>query len=371
MLLLNRARPDAITSVVDNLRASSAAEGIKFRLRRSLLILLHIVKELSTARLQRSQAALQSAAPAITEVLFPTYSEASQRWMKFLYDGGDDEGGAIESMEHSLLALRVLRRLVLQYDFPNRHEAVRDVWVTLNQQFGAMLSLLSSSNKSMLTQGPRQIIERHLLQFSKLHLSVARNHPAAFVALPGSIELARSYWLLARQFSENYGLQPEALDGKIGRDGDQEDDIGFEERLTLKGLLILRACEKMACHPIHTFKYQKQEDKEEKRAAKEIIRRDLFSVDMAKDIMEIMVSRYFVFTARDLKQWEDEPDEWEKTQEGAGDDWEFTIRTCAEKLFLDLIIDYKEDLVPKLTEVLQKSGTYSPDFRVSWLADLF
>jgi len=68
-----------------------------------------------------------------------------------------------------------------------------------------------------------------------------------------------------------------------------------------------------------------------------------------------------VFTPRDLKQWEQEPDEWEKTQEGAGDDWEFSIRTCAEKLFLDLIINFKEDLLqPFLEYVRESSRAYLP-----------
>ena len=47
--------------------------------------------------------------------------------------------------------------------------------------------------------------------------------------------------------------------------------------------------------------------------------------------------------------------QWEKSQEGAGDDWEFSIRTCSEKLFLDLIINYKNELFPPLLNHITKA----------------
>ena len=38
-------------------------------------------------------------------------------------------------------------------------------------------------------------------------------------------------------------------------------------------------------------------------------RQELLTSDFAKDVMEIIITRLFVFTPRDLKQWEEEPDE--------------------------------------------------------------
>ena len=325
-----------------------------------------MIKELSTAKMQRSRMALQAAAPQINEVLFATYMKSTQKWMTFLRDGGDDEGGAIESMHDSLLALRILRRLIIQQDFPNRHEIVREIWSTIGQHFDSMLNFAAPQSGILLTEGPLSSIQRHLLQFAKLHLSVAREHPAAFGLLPGSIGLARAYWNLAFRFSEHYGLRPENLKPTIGTDGDQE-EIPFAEKLALKGLLVLRACDRMAFNPIQTFKYQRAEDKEEKRIARENMQNDLYTPVFAKEIIQVLVTRFFVFTARDLKQWETEPDEWEKSQEGAGDDWEFSIRICSEKLFLDLIINYKEHLIAALVEILlQNGGLYLDTFRSTY-----
>lgn len=50
----------------------------------------------------------------------------------------------------------------------------------------------------------------------------------------------------------------------------------------------------------------------------------------------------------------------EKSQEGAGEDWELSIRTCSEKLFLDLMINYKDSLVQPLLAVFQSvASTYT------------
>lgn len=368
---LTHYRPDAISSIVESMQPMSRTQPATYRLSRALLALLHVVKELSTARLQRSRQQLQTAAPSITAVLFSVYTSCVHQWMSFLHHGGDDEGGAVDSMEQSLLALRVLRRLVVQYDFPNRHQDLQEVWKIVNEHFGEMLGLLSPDKASLLHAAPRTAIELHLIQISKLHLNMVKGHPAAFALLPDSIGLARAYWSLARQMSQTYGLRSENMAATIGTDGDAGDEVPFQEKLTLKGLLILRAIDKMVFNPIQTFKYQQAEDKEEKKNARERMRDQLLTEEFAKEIMEVMVTRFFVFTSRDLKQWEEEPDEWEKTQEDMGEDWEFSIRMCAEKLFLDLIINYKEALIPSLLNVLQNAGMRDKDKTLLCCAKFF
>ena len=53
-----------------------------------------------------------------------------------------------------------------------------------------------------------------------------------------------------------------------------------------------------------------------------------------------------------------QPDEWEKAQEGGGSDWEFSVRCCSEKLFLDLMINYKDTLMQPLLAVFKNvAGT--------------
>lgn len=78
------------------------------------------------------------------------------------------------------------------------------------------------------------------------------------------------------------------------------------EKLTLKGLLLIRACLRMVFNPVQTFRYQKDEDKEERKTSKELMSGELLSEKFAREVVETLVTRFFVFTARDLKEWEEE-----------------------------------------------------------------
>ena len=346
--------PDAISSVMAKLRSTSRTPD-PTQISRTLLILLHIIKELSTAKLQRSRASLQSAAPEIIKHLSTLYIDKVNTWLSFLKHGGDDEGGALESVDQSLLALRVLRRLIVAgYEFPNRHEDIRSIWGILASHFGEMLGLVQEQSAAMHIN-PRSLIEKHLVQIAKLHLDMVKTHPAGYVLLPDSVGLATAYWGLARRFGEDMGSRTTE-----SRSVDDEETGSTLEQLSLTGLLLIRACLKMVYNPAQTFKYQQAEDKEEKRMAKELMRTALLSGEFAQEVMETLVTRFFVITPRDLYQWDDDPEEWEKSQEDSGDDWELNLRTCSEKLFLDLMINYKELLVQPLINVfLTIAGTRS------------
>ena len=300
--------PDVVDSILEKLQSSSESILSFLPTSRTLLILLYIIKELSTAKLQRSRASLQSAAANIVRVVNSIYVGCVKNWISFLTTGGDDEGGALESIELSLLALQLLRRLIVSgYDFPNRHAEIQDIWRTLVSHFGLMLALVQEDS-SLLGANPRRLIEKHLMQISKLHVNVAQSHPVGYALLPDSTLLAKAYWGLARQFGEACGSQNPMSFTKIHSDSDADKDEGSSamEKLTLKGLLLIRACLKMVFNPMQTFRYQQDEDKEEQKMSKAIMRNDLLSKKLAREVMETLVTRFFVLTARDLKAWEEE-----------------------------------------------------------------
>lgn len=300
--------PDVLESILEQLQPSLESTPNSLRVSRTLLILLYVIKELSAARLQRSRASLQSAAPNIVKVVGNIYVQRVKKWVTCLTTGGDDENGALESIEISLLSLQVLRRLIVSgYDFPNRHSEILDIWGVFVSHFGQMLALVDGSS-SLLGTNPRNLIENHLIQISKLHVNMVQSHPVGYSLLPDSTGLAKAYWGLARQFGETLRSQTPPPTSKIGSDGDSEQDEGPStmEKLTLKALLLIRACLKMIFNPVQTFKYQKDEDKEERKTSKELMKSDLLSGEFAREVMEILVTRFFVFTARDLKEWEQE-----------------------------------------------------------------
>lgn len=343
--------PDAVTSVTETLRSSILAAN-RSRLSRALLILLHIVKELATGRLIRTRVNLQSVTPEIFHVLGRLYLEKVQKWQAILRGEGDDEGGALDDIEQSLLAIKILRRLLVAgYEFPNREKDVQEFWTIVRSQLGDFLGAVLQESAPLVPQ-VQQLVEKHLVQISKLHLEMAKAHPVAFVLLPDSLELVRSYWALVVRFGQTFGSKSPVTSAKIGTDGDVADEgKSAMERLSLGGLLLLRACLKMVFNPAQTFKYRHQQEKEEKARATQLVRSQLFTDSLVRELMEVIVIRYFVLRASDLREWEEEPEEWERREDCEGEDYEFAIRPCAEKLFLDLAINYKDIVIQPLLNV--------------------
>ena len=284
-----------------------------------------------------------------------------QTWQSFFRDGGDDEGGALYAIEHSLLAIKIIRRLVIAgFDFPNREKDVREFWTLTRNHFGDFLNYVLPE-ESPLSPAVRQLIEKHLMQLAKLHVNMGKQHPAAFVLLPDSLDLVRAYWGLVAKLGEQWGSKTVDT-SKVGTDGDADDEAPILERLSLKGLLLVRACVKIVFYPFQTFRFRHAQEKEERTTAIELIKANLLVDDLVKEIISTIVTRFFVFRPSDLRMWEEEPDEWEKMEEG-GEDWEFSIRPCAEKLFLDLAKNFKALITQPLLQVFYSVASESSVFR--------
>lgn len=292
----------------------------------------------------------------VLQVLGKIYIDKVQTWTSTVQLGGNDKGGAIDSAEQSLIALRVLRRLLnAGWDFPNRSPEVEHLWLLLITHFKDML-ILAADESSSPQMRIRRLIEKHLRQIAKLHHNLAKDHPAGFALLPNSTHLVSAYWSLIMQFGETFGSQTlVASDGRNGAHQNTDSgNVPIMEYLSLKGLLLLRACVKMVFNPAQSMRYSQPQDKAEKARSREIIKGDLLTEEFAQTMMQTLVTRFFVFRPQDLRDWEEEAEEWERREEGQDNVWEFSIRSCAEKLFLELMLNYKAQLVqPILTVFLE------------------
>lgn len=337
----NVSRPDAISSLIASLRSSTQPGANPLQLSRTLIIILQIIKELSTARLQRTRANLQSVSPEIFHLLGHIYLEQVNKWASLVEQGVVDEATLLEPVEQSLVSLKVIRRLVIAgYEHPNRDNEVREFWLLTHSHFSRFLGFVHGSID--LPGSILKAIEKHLLQLSKLHVEMAKEHAASFALLPDSIPLVRSYWTLVVKLGENYD--------ELGSDGENEGK-SLMEKTGLKALLLIRACSKMALNPAQTFKYQTPQDKEEKRQSVDLIKSQLFTHDFVVNVMELLVTQFFRYRKSDFQEWEEDPEEWERKEEDIAEAWEFSIRSCSEKLFLDLVIHFKDLLIPRLLNV--------------------
>ena len=348
--------PDVLTSLIKILRDVNRTSQL--HLRRGMLILLQVIKELSTARLRTSQTRLQSVTPEIVFLLNEIYTEKVAIWIEFFNGNGDDEGGAMDAMENSLFAIKILRRLLIAgYEYPNHSKDVQQLWEHSQHQFGQFLVMVSQ-DPPVLVSPAKDLVEKHLVQFSKLHAQMANSHPAAFALLPSSLDLVRAYWGLVSKFGESYGSESQDFSSKAARNDADKDERPVMEKLCLKGLNILRACLKMVFSPVQSFKYKTPEVKAEQQEAVVLVKTQLLTDELVGQVASVIVTKFFVFRQVDLEAWEEDEDEWEIREEGGGDTWEFEVRPCSEKLFMDLVINFKHLLVQPLLSFFQSvAGT--------------
>jgi Importin-beta N-terminal domain/Exportin 1-like protein len=359
--------PDVITALIRRLRQHPQTTQHLL----NVINLTHqIIKELATARLQRSKTSLRQAAPELFQVLGTLYVAHAERWIAYLQGvAGDENGGTsfAESLMITYGALKAIRRLIISgFEHPHRNTDVEHFWDILQKQLGQIWAIAHAIPSG--TDGATyDLVSKHLLQLSKLHLEMAQIHPAAFVMLPGCINLLRSYWDLVKALGKTYAGEMSAQDWKVKEAGDTDKETSLLEKLALKGLLLFRSAVKLAYNPTQTFKYQHAEDKEERKKSIHLIKSEVLVDSFILEALEVLVTQFFVLRPTDLREWEEEPTEWEKREEELTEAWEFSLRSCSEKLFLDLMINFKELLVPRLLQVFHLYA--SPDNDEVFLKD--
>jgi hypothetical protein len=350
--------PDAITTVIGYLRKASGTRQTA----NILIIALQIVKELATGRLQRTRKSLQQAASELFQVLGTIYVQLVEKWLAHLQAPGHNKEGAIDDVQNSYYALKTIRRLAIAgFEHPHRENVVQQLWTVLSQQQLDFLAIWHQTAHGKETYVD-DVVVKHLFQMSKLHLEMARNHPASFSLLNGA-DLVGRYWSAVTELGHKFSTEMTSMQSwegwKVRNDGDKIGEVPPLEKLALKALLLLRACIKMVYQPTQTFKYQQPQDKEDKKSAIDLMKLRVLTEPFVLSMMEVMVTQFFVLRPSDLRDWEEEPDEWEKREEEVADAWEFSLRSCSEKLFLDLIINYKELLVPRLLQVFYQYASPS------------
>jgi len=337
--------PDVIGIILGHLRAATEKPDDGLYTSNILTITLQVIKELASGKLQRTRKSLQQVSLELLQVLGGLYVRLAERWRS------SDQASELVTARNSHSALKTLRRLlVVGFEHPHREHDVRQFWTVLQRHQDEFWA----ARRPNIPSEFHNMLMKHLLQLSKLYLDMARSHPASFVLL-GSMDILHRSWTVISEAEAAKALG-DRLDWHVYRNGDRSEESPME-KLALKALLLFRACLKMVFNPVQTFKYQTPEDKEDRKTAVEEIKTNVLTDEFVVRLMEILVTQYFVLRPSDLREWEQEPDEWERREEEIAEAWEFSIRSCAEKLFLDLVINFKELLVPRLLQVFQQYGT--------------
>jgi hypothetical protein len=359
--VLTRYRPNAVSNLVDAIRLFGGQEGQPkpIELRRSLLILLNVVKEVATARVGPGRPKLKSYAEDLLILLSGIYSSSFRPDVIQAGLHSNDDLPILEIMlEQSLLSIKTIRRLAVGLlDKVRDNETVKQIWEASLQNFQAVLEIAITNQT---TKGPENraliLLHRNLGQVAKMHVRMAKVCPTDFAMLQGDqFGVIRLHWqlmaLLGQQYATSAGYPAISQVIYTVHDFD-ETRKSLLHKLGHQALLLLRACVSMVANPGRGLVYRTDEEKSADTTAMEQVKKVIFTNAAVVELVDHIVMELLLFQPTDLREWEEEPDEWEKREEASGEDYEFAARPCAEKLLVDLSIRMNHVAVGQILKLL-------------------
>ena len=327
------------------------------QMRRALELEHIIIKELARASLKLG--ILRGKAGSLLDPVAGIWRSCSERCV------GLREGGTFSIDDANALGLLVpatgiIRRLLVRaYTHPHRDELASRVFESVSHFWLARVQQPHPAGDSDANSSKRAL-EKVILQITKLHLELAEENPVAFVALPGSAKLQSTYFELVRRHADEYGSSFSSPDRTQHDNDAEENQQSLMEKLVLRGILLLRATLRAMADP-NAIRPRTDEEKAQKEQIISILQNDFFPQSMVQHLLELIVSKYFVFTSSDLRRWEEEPDEWEAAEGGDTEGYRYSVRLSAEKLFLDLVMRFTDAIIPSIISLAQSTMAEGAD----------
>lgn len=318
--------PELMPILLERINSSDDVEQ-----KRTLQILVQVVKQLSTRRLSHDRLMFEQ----FTSNL---YEFAINLWNGFtlMYFQNIQQSAQLPvcqgNLEKAMMVLRILRKLTI-YGFQKPNQAPKPI---------NFLKIILERIKDLLDCRLRiksapfeflPLLERHekfILKHMKVLTEFQEYHRLAFIEFaPQVLETSFNY-----VFFEG---------SQFIFDGNQ---------LTMPNFVI---------HCLNLIKgyllnstgntYNAQPTELELNLA--VVLREFFTSERLEFIMEKLLMHYFLLTPTDIEQWESDPENY-VTDEG-GDSWKYSIRSCTEAFYLALFQKYHPILCQQLISYVQKS----------------
>ncbi|KAF3851212.1 hypothetical protein F7725_012984 [Dissostichus mawsoni] len=288
---------------------------------RALLTFYHVTKTLASKRLAQDRRLFQDLASGIYSFACSLWSHHTDTFFQQIY--ARDEAAALGSLERTLLSLKVLRKLtVFGFQEPQQN---MEVMGFLNAVFERLKQFLECYRQVDPDSTCREKLEKMIILYTKTLLDFLECHPCAFIPLiQRSLEFAVSY------------LFTPAGEG-----------VTFERFIVQCMNLIKMIVKNEAYKPSKNIEDSKPESLEAHK-----IKTAFFTHPTLTEIGRRLVSHYFLLTEEELAMWEEDPESF-AVEETGGDSWKYSLRPCAEVLFLDIFHAYNQTLIPVLLEMVQ------------------
>ncbi|XP_059689634.1 importin-11 [Gavia stellata] len=308
--------PELIPTLLESVKVQD-----DLRQHRALLTFYHVTKTLASKRLAADRKLFYDLASGIYSFACSLWNHHTDMFLQQVCTG--DEAAASNSLERTLLSLKVLRKLTV-HGFVEPHWSV-EVMGFLHAVFERLKQFLECSRSIRAENVCRDRLEKIIILFTKVLLDFLDQHPFSFTPLiQRSLEFAVSY------------VFTEAGEG-----------IVFERFIVQCMNLIKMIVKNYAYKPSKNIEDSSPETLEAHK-----IKTAFFTYPTLMEICRRLVTHYFLLTKEELMMWEEDPEGF-TVEETGGDSWKYSLRPCSEVLFIDIFHEYNQTLTPVLLEMVR------------------
>ncbi|XP_053264554.1 importin-11 [Podarcis raffonei] len=307
--------PELIPTLVESVKIQD-----DLRQHRALLTFYHVTKTLASKRLAADRKLFYDLASGIYSFTCSLWNHHTDTFLQQICT--KDETAMSNSLERTLLSLKVLRKLTV-HGFVEPHRNV-EVMGFLHAVFERLKQFLECSKSIEADHVCRDRLEKTIILFTKVLLDFLDQHPFSFTPLiQRSLEFAVSY------------VFTEAGKGVV-----------FERFIVQCMNLIKMIVKNYAYKPSKNVEDSSPETLEAHK-----IKVSFFTYPTLTEICRRLVTQYFLLTEEELTMWEEDPEGF-TVEETGGDSWKYSIRPCTEVLFIDIFHEYNQTLTPVLLEMV-------------------
>ncbi|XP_055541390.1 importin-11 [Wyeomyia smithii] len=297
---------------------------------RGLLILLHVVKVLSSKRLQRDRNYFEDLTTQLYEFILNLWDGFTQLFYSNIQERAQIELCAA-NLEKAIISLRILKKLTIYGVYgphlsPKCMMFIRVVFQRLKELLDCRLQV-KQIEKQQITGGKLcGQVEKYIIKHMKFLNLFFETHPASFVEfIPGAFEFSFHY-----VFHEGTNLI-------------FEDNVITFPNFAIQCLNLIRGI--LSHNLTHVDGDREQIINKAKN--------DFFTPDRLSYIFEKIIMHYFLLTSEEFELWDSDPESY--VLDEGGDSWKYNLRSCTEAFYMILFQKYSPMLIIELQKFIGKS----------------
>ncbi|CAO3633200.1 unnamed protein product [Mucor fragilis] len=197
----------------------------------------------------------------------------------------------------------------------------------------------------------KQVVETTIEEYGSLYVSLQKKHPVSAVLCPAWLEIIRYYW-------QNIMVEGTHIVEQC-KSGTQDQNTLVFEPFLLQGMLLVKDTIKNVSYNAGQLGADllsvTNEEKELAIEAGRLINEQFLTPEFVNVCAETLVSQYMLMSPSDFARWEEDPEGWLNNLDT--ENWEFELRPCAELAFMNLLSQYRDQLVPIIVSLVERVAT--------------